>query len=455
MTALAVTATAAACSALAACSVGPASIGDEIKNKNLTGHVTYYANGGMFENNSIRVITDIYYKADTPIINVGLDDVTDVSVSREGSVLVRWCYAQLDESGEPVLVDKDGNPVIEAVNEEGDLILDDNNKAKYMNENGDIFLHNQVYPVSTGEALDFSTFRIAKNQHIYLCAEWVEDISIEFRLVCDEDIADSDGNTYSTGDVIGNDYFGTATVKNLRASAPLNATGATFIRFYDDITCTEEHALAANTPIDKPEEGNVIVYAKYIVGNWTKVETSSDVNKMMNNVGLATNKYYIMNDIDCSAIELVMRRGNFAYFACTIRGNGYKLSNLKFKGTVKAGASYSAFGAFTDKAVIENLTLENVTVTANVPTGGVNLYAVCNGYADGATIDGLTIDGLNLVLNKGDSAVIYNIQKIDGEYVKDHYLFDDGTNVSTDAAFLAAFSGVTVTNAIISEQENQ
>lgn len=426
---------------LVGCSVGRPDVSDEIKNGKYVATVTYYANRGEFSGSAVS--KDMMYRDNTPVVNIGSTSVTkgDLTLTRAGYVFDGWEKVELDAESQPKFTDAGGNAVSLAYNDDGTPYLDNFNNQMYINSDGVRFSRDKVYPVSSGVKEEFNE-NIRSGEHWYLCAVWLEEIKIDIKLVCDSPVTGNDGLVYRTGDSIASKYFGTQQTVTLGTATPMSATDATFLKYYRDAECTQE--ILSTDRFEKPADGeNLIVYAKYLAGSWTFVSKASDVSKMFSGIGRSSNAYYLLNDIDCSALGAIGLSDGM--FACRIEGNGFTISNLKFESkNIGANATMSVFGAFADTAAISGLTIENVTVTAStrnaIRVSGI--YAVSHAVSEKAKFEDFTIDGIELIVNIAEGATVENVDGSHNEYL---IKGADGEEITV--------SGLTVTNSKLTKND--
>lgn len=426
---------------LTACHVGDKPLFDDFLNQNgLTAQVTYYSNGGQFKNSAV-ISKEMYHKPNDYIANFGVD-VKKGEISKVNYVFTGWNYAQLDENNNPVTEIIDG----------------------------------KVHYKDSGVKANFP-IQIADKQHIYLCATWELDVYLSYRLVSDVDITvnvkDEEGNTsqktFTNGDEIKQEYFGTNTEIITSSQAPVTATNATFLQLFVDEDCT----IPVGSTLAKPSDGsNLNVYAKYIEGNWTLVKTAQQALNMFKQLHL-DRKYYLFNNIDMSEqTGVIPATANEC--KATIQGNGYKISNLKVEpvnnkgGAAQNDVSYSLFGALKSTAKITDLTIENVTINYTVSKGATtNLYAFFASFEEGATLD-VEISNVTMTVKKprtdSDSAgniytIINNIDVNEdtNEFETDNWMFGKtgkgtASKTETDQEFTSVYTGFKFTNCQLSVQ---
>lgn len=443
---------AAAAISFAGCKLGATK--EEILNTNkITSGVVYYANGGRFSYNSEKNVWDIYYRANTPVIDIRETEGPDnARVSYSNHTLDGWYYAELDKNGNPVFTDADGKTLYLHVFADGEASADES-KTAFENENGEVVYktYEEVSAKASENKFDFSK-RIGANETLYLVAKWMSDAKLEYVLVSENGqpvkLIGAGGTVteYADGSVIKEEWFDNKFSSNVSSAEPGTAENATFLMNYADEQCT-----IPATNVQIPEGGeNVRVYSKFISGVWRVVKTPSDVSGMFTSsgLGLASRQYYIFDDIDCSSVSLSANSGELK---CTINGNGHVLKNLKFNsGSIAAAANVSAFGKIASSAKINDITFENVSVTLetknNITVEG--LYLVCGGIEAGAQLKNVSFK--NVLLTFSDAQQKSEIQNLprsgvdaNGElavYGTDNWIFG---GEDTDGAFIQKY-GVTL-----------
>lgn len=407
----------AVCSAAfaAGCAVGQETYQQYLDRNKATARVTYNANGGLFETR--KEVKDIYYPANSPVLNVGVDEIDNrVKMEYPGYVFDGWFTPARDA--------------------EGNILYEDDAKTV----------------VKLGEELQFP-YRIQDKEQIVLYAKWVLDKVVEFRLVSDKPVTvqttvkDENGEdkteekTVVSGEVLATRSFGTGTEIYIDDKSPVTAVGSTFLSFYEDEACTLPFFGEVSKPVGEEAE-NLVLYAKFIEGEWEVVKTKSQVTAMFASPGRKS--YYIFNDIDC-------QNDTFATIAvtnCKIEGNGHKLYNMSFSRSASNGDNFAIFGRLSPSASIKNLTLENITLNYSVRSGAtVSLYLISNETEEGATFENFRIKNAKMNVNDARrSATILNLTNANGGYFEDNWLFGNvnGYTAGFDAQYLATHTGITV-----------
>jgi hypothetical protein len=314
---------------------------DQILEENgLSVRVTYHANGGLFENNTN--IKDVYYPAGNPAAPIGLVDITNAKIKKDGYELEGWYF---------VATDKDGNLV-------------------YENEQAELF--------KLGEKVDFSK-PLEKGKDWVICANWLVLTKVKVKLSVFNTVQELDraaevenaaGGTYKTGDEVGAFNYQNGVV-NTATLAPFEAKNKsyTFVQYYSDEACTKN----VEWPIARDEENDVYIYVKYIAGNWKTLKTSNDVWNMFYDSTFTGEGYYLLNDIAYTdgAIESLWIKG----FNHRLYGNGYKISGLEIEQSASVNlfnqyGAVSLFGALGENAEIKDVTLENLSVNFKLTGSG-------------------------------------------------------------------------------------
>lgn len=348
---------------------------DEYRESNgLDAQVTYYANGGAFEDNT--KVKNIYYKSGQLAFNVGKNQLASGStkILRDDHEFIGWYQVELDENGQPKL-----------------------------DENGDMIL---------GDEVDFNV-PLGKNEHWSVCASWKILPKVKVKLVCEdnEQLEVADGDTtivYKNGDVIKDySFVNGEVVSTSKAPATDKNDAYTFYDFYADEACTT----AVEWPIKEPEivdenDVHVYIYAKYIKGSWTFVKTAEDVKSMFSNT---TSKYhyYLRNDIDCEGLKI----STVSLFNCELQGNGYTISNLEVeKSSANATTKLALFGEIDKNAKIENVNFSDIQITySTFPDAMINAYLVFTALSKDAVITNVSIDAEVTIKLVGNKAFVANI----------------------------------------------
>lgn len=406
-----------ACTLIAGCQVGRETYQQYVDRNNLTCHITYCANGGIFETRQDK--KEVYYKPDTYAINIGVDELenSNVEVHRDGYVFKEWCYAYT---------------------ENGNIVYEDAAKTV----------------VRTDKAFDF-TKKLVSGTEVSLYATWVLDVQIEIRLAGANAIAVKDGESTKTvnpGEELLRRTFGRDTQLYISdSSAPVESTDSTFLQYFTDSECKEPFGGVASKPTEE-NAPNVVIYAKYMPGIYTVVKSSTDALNMFAVMG-GTDKYYIYNDIDMDGATVP----TIFSTACTVEGNGsVKISNFKI--TASNISTGSLFGSIYSEASFKDVTFDNFTVSYTVRPGSqtnprlVSIYGVCSDIADGAKFENAVISNMSVVITAGEYVQITNLYSQEADYRTDNWLFgkDVGSGEAyTDAQFKEAYGGLTVKNSTL------
>ncbi len=387
-----------------ACSVGEKTLEELLAEHNIKATVTYYANGGTFDETGNLVTKKLYYKENVEILDIG-ETTSGATVAMPNYVLTGWYYAETDG--------------------EGNIVYQDDAKT---------------LPQPSDTPVTFPRKTVA-GENLHLVAKWTKDVCIEYKFSGDFALTLGE-ETYENGDIFAETYFGRNTQVGVTLNTPFagldtkNLNG-TILKIYYDEACSEP----IGTVVDKPTNGeNLTLFVKFIEGRWQLVSNTTGVVNMFNNLG-AGNRYYITNDIDCSSLTTPV--SSVTRTKAIIEGNEFTISNLTVSmGTLTNNNVKSVFGTLDGSTVINNLTFEKVTANATVRNNAfVNIYAITRGVENGATFNQFTIDGLKLNIEKPDDATLENIQFIAGVYDTEKWLYG---GVEKDSDF--AVSGIIVTN---------
>jgi hypothetical protein len=405
-------------SLIAGCSIGQPTADEFLDGKNATNQVvTYYANGGKFGADSDKVEKNLYYKENSPVVSNFATTSAKIQLTRDHYKFDAWYYVKLNADGEPEL-DESGNIQI------------------------------------TDTLVDF-TKKIQANEHWYICAGWIADVKVEVKLITSDgsDITvaasgeEEEDKVYKNGETAVERNFGTNNKVVLSYNAPI-ATGKdyTFVMYYYDTELT----IPASGTINKPDDDsqNIVVYAYYIVGDWNIVRTASDANKMLGSLTKGGN-YYLASSSSTKTFDMRSYSYNFSYgqeCKITIEGNGYTLENLKFVGSGMNNPTYSMLGTLSSNTTINNLTFKNVTLSATLSISIDKLYGVFNGVTSRGNLNNFKIEGLTMTVKAPSGTIIGNFTNVDAEGNKTNWLFG---GYDTDAAFLADYTDVTVTDATL------
>lgn len=410
---MALAAVAAAAATLAGCKIGETSVASFLKDKKAENQaVTYYGNGGWFNNNTGITVKNLYYPVGETVIT-DFDKISKLSVSRTNYVFGGWYYAQLDADGKPV--------------------MSDDGKTALISEN----------KVDIGVEM-----KIEAGQHLYFCAKWLEDVKISFELVSEDggDITVA-GNKIKNGEVVGARNFGTQNAINLtNRTSPADSSDYTFYDYYEDKACTRRFSGLVPKP-----DGNedVKLYAKYIKGKWTMVRDSSEVQNMLNRIDREESFYLYPDDgkteIDCSNLGVLSLFNGDCN--AKIKGNGVTVSGVKYsQSSISQYSEYSAFGTLTEKAEISDITFKNMTVAAAVKGKNTKLFLICTRARAGAEINNVTFENLTFTITAGAENAPDNVayDAGSGKYSSDNWLCG---GEGSDEKFFAKFTGLTVVNA--------
>ena len=327
---------------------------DDLKEEySLKAQVTYYANGGEFENK--RTVKNVYYAEGQPVANIGGTEIPNISLTYTGYEFDCWYHAETDGNGDIVYTDE-----------------------------------TNTLPKMSNTKADFSK-TLSAGEHWTLVANWLANAKIRVKLVS-EDMQDNEkitiaGVEYAQGDeIVSYDFYGEEkkrpTQMDITNKLSVANKAYTFVQFYTSEACDT----AVEWPIARGEE-DIVIYAKYIKGNWTIVDDKNDISSIFTMGVSAGKKYYQINDIDCSNFTVNAMTSDFAG---EWQGNGYKLKNLKIvKSNIGSNSKIAVFDDIKSTAIINDVIFENVTVRYEVSFSAnqIELYLLFITRETGSLID--------------------------------------------------------------------
>lgn len=167
--------------------------------------------------------------------------------------------------------------------------------------------------------------------------------------------------------------------------------GHTFYGFYKDAEFTEPLTFPY-TPDVSQETPTVTVYAKYLEGTYTVIRQPSDFSKAIK-PGV---NYYIDADVDLTGMTLNIADTYSGHFI----GNGHTIKGLQVtRQQTKNSENYGLFCSISGKAVLENITFEDVKVTvllnndSNHKINNSCIGTLAGSVAAGATFTNVKISG--------------------------------------------------------------
>lgn len=344
---------------------------DDLKEEYaLKAQVTYYANGGEFENK--RTVKNVYYAEGQPPANIGGTDISNLSLTYTGFEFAGWYHAETNTDGEIVYTDE-----------------------------------TNTLPKMSDDKADFSK-KLKAGEHWTLVANWLANAKIKVKLVSD-DMQDNEkitiaGFEYAEGDeIVSYDFYGDEkkrpTASDINSKLSVKDDAYTFVQFYTSEACDT----AVEWPIARGEE-DIVIYAKYIKGKWSIVDDASDIVTMFS-LGVAENrKYYQINDIDCSDTTASVMT---SAFAGEWHGNGYKVQNLKIeKKKIATGTTVSMFGNITATAKIVDVAFENLQVYFETAYKAVTpqMYLLFTSRASGSIVDVAMSGKIEIVFSDDDGS---------------------------------------------------
>ncbi len=401
---------------LAGCSIGLDSVEDIVEKNDLVSQVSYYSNGGVFNSNT--VVRNIYYKENSKALEI-TEKTESVSIRHDEDAFVGWfnvttatidgtlylvCDIEGTEAGEYVL---DGETVVAQKN--GEYVVSVSDYEALARENN-------VPLLKTGERFDFKNTVLQKGDRYYLASKWVPNQKIEFVLITEDgtsiEVNENGVNkVYNDGDVIRSELFdaeGTYVVSDTYTTEPVEANDATFVDFYvySEGATVDNLTLLTDRTLLRPTDGvsNAKIFVKYVKGKWNVMRFADDVKSMFTD---PNESYYLARDIDCTDTKGI--NPVFELYRGKIRGNGHVIKGINIQVTnLISGDKVALFGKMDSRAVIEDVTFEDITFTYTtrpMENSFVNIYLLCyavNGDGN-PTVNNVKIDGveLDITLNTG------------------------------------------------------
>lgn len=424
-----------------------------------SGHVTYYSNGGSFNDSTTISVLDVYYRAgngEVPFFNI-TPETESMKLERRGYDFLGWCkparYTAEDEGfsahigeikyeftytpGEnDEIADYDANNednktvAVFPLYIDGKRIIDSETDRPLYTREGkeDRIQEKQVQVICDGETIDEKTnpLKITRDTDEIVCALWVPAAKIEYKLVVTdetgkiltddqtvyEENVEGSKRTFKNGDIIISDVMvGDGAVPQDRDR--LSLKGLTFVKTYMDEELTQEV-----TYVPRPEHVGAKldpVYCRYIVGDWTVVKDAGGVKNMFRQIDLGKN-FLILNDVDYSGGDIDLNK-SFVEAKAKIVCNGntpITLSNLKFavSGNVGRYNEFSMFGTISSDFSISGggLIIKDTSVSLPKTAMEFSFCFVCNFASASAaenvklTIDTVTATYINKPINDIDSS---------------------------------------------------
>lgn len=336
-----------------------------LSQNGLTTEVTYYANGGFFDDDFEKVEKSIYYK----------DNSYAYEVTEEGQhkieytdyELLGWYYAKLDANNEPIR-DEKGNMLI------GEAVPFDKPITEWTT----------THIVASWGAL-------SKVKVILVLGDEGDPISANETVKIETEFGNKkEWKDCKEGDEIRDYSFVNGLMQSTsKLSLAVENNAYTFLEFYGNEACTEPVEWPLRQPEKTAETADVYIYAKYIKGNWKMLSVPIDIKDMYQSSATndSTTRYYLKKDIDCSSLSAMATRNKFN---CELKGNGFTISNLKLAKTqLGRDSKHSFFGTLGESAKITGVTFENVTMQFQ-SMYSVSIFLAFNELTEGAILEDVT-----------------------------------------------------------------
>ncbi len=367
--------------------------------------VTYYSNGtgSGFNKNTSKTEVTLYLPENAIAFNLLTDTiegnaskVDPYTPTRENYTFVGWYEAQLDENGEPL------------TNEKGEVVLSD---EPYFAVDG-----------SNRETLPAGT-------HLKLYAKWQADVAVKVYLLIGDEVETTTEYQISRDDTtvtieqggwltdinFFNGECHRPSDKTLNKNAAFNASGYTLFDLYLDEDCQTRWS---ETIVQG--DSDVIVYAKFLAGNWTYLKNPNDVKNLFT-AGAKTD-FYLVNDIDCKDVTGITCVPNFNSL---LRGNGYTISNLTINaGEIMSESTASMFGNIGKTGGLQNVTFDGVTIKTTLLSGRqAYAYALFESIWDTASVQGVKIKTVDFILERTSTDATFLNMYANDEWHFNHVLF--------------------------------
>lgn len=441
--------------AFAGCKIGPADR-DEVLKEYGGANVVYYANGGEFNENPAKKVSNLYFKAGgengipffvVPEKDNGDDKSTGISVLRKDYDFMGWyapaTYADGDAHAGEVKYEYTPSGATEAVpvypvkDENGNVVRDFTSDRPIFHREGvdEQIAENSVIVVPDKTKPLTSATVLKDDDVIIACADWRPTLKVKYILVCEEgDTFEDGGVTYKNGSELRADSFEKGKNSFTPTSMqPRAVKGATFLQ-----TCLDKEMTKPIAAISRPEGENpedICVYSQYIKGDWQVVKDAQTVKSMFSGLTEKDKQFYILNSVDCANVTITLRNATSNAVA-KICGSSpdITLSNLNFNlgtTTAKQGSTFSILGNIGATFAMSDVHLNGINI-AFIANGSVSVYGFASAIAEGATFTNVKISNVSIKV-KAPTGSNLNPQT--------NMLFGGQTS---DSDFLASHTGITV-----------
>lgn len=449
------------------------------------GRVTYYSNGGYFNDSTTITVIEIYYKAgdaEVPFFNITAS-TKDMKVERRGYDLIGWYEPARytaddapsaeyvgeikyeftytpdadDNISEHFVANNSDNKTVAVfpVLKNGSQVTDSETDRPLFTRSGkdDRIKEDEVTIVCSDTLIadeEDNNLKIKRDTEEIVCAMWLPSAKISYKLVVTDETGkvvddtqteyvspvDESGKTYKNGDELISDIM-TKDGETPADRERVVLEGLTYVKTYMDEALTESVKF-----VERPETVGApptVVYCRYIVGNWTVINsTDSDkVRQMFQSIDNSSKKFLFMDDVEYKGTAISLRVGGSS--AATIVCNGDKpltISNLRFTvtGSIYQSLTYSIFGSIKEQFKVggAGLILKDVNISLPSTSKPYYFYAVCTSAAPAAA------DNMNLTIDTVTATYGGEPKINDGDIT--HWMF--GEDASSDEEFLAGFTGI-------------
>lgn len=375
---------------LTSCFDDPSPYG-EYDESNYNVSVKYDANGGFFSTNT-SVIVDSYNISKLPTDANGNKKLTLVSpddqvrgsenafvASKAGHFLAGW-YTE-----KTPVVDEQGNE------------LDANGKIAAISGEEVAYTYSGRWDFENGTyAVDPNKEYSSSEPVVTLYAAWLPEFSFEFY-------------DLDTGALLKTFTFDPMYVTSIKLPEWNMSTGLLDMHEFPAVENMTYNNVYLDPAGEQPVVGSVVkhtgvidleavtqtgeamkLYVDMLDGKWYNIY---NVDQFIKNAS-PTGNYNILADLDFEgkSWSTTLMHGDFSG---TIKGNGYKISNITISQTDIAKVNTGLFGALTASATIENVNFENITlnITAGSRLPNANFGLFAGTIASGAKLENVEISG--------------------------------------------------------------
>lgn len=322
--------------------------------KGYTYSVKYDANGGFFTTNT-SVIVDSY-------------NLNDLNKNSKGEAEIALL---------PPDHEARGTDAFTATNNGYFLAGWYKNREEHKDSNGNItYTYSEKWDFNNIHTVPMDKKYSADKPELTLYAAWIPLFEIEYYDLTTGQLMETiKFNPSEDGQSFDMPYWDIETGKIEMNKFP-KKNGYTFNGAYLNVNADPEskikdttlvHPGTVNYETGTSENSTLKVYVDLLEGDWFNIYTAEQFKSNAS----VTGNYIIHNDLDFTDViwPTSFMHGNFSG---KIIGNGHVFKNISIKQTDNARANTGLFGQLTDRAVISDVSFENVTLTIS---GGTRVVA--------------------------------------------------------------------------------